>query len=873
MFPQTLLAIESLPAWWERHAVDGGTNPPERAAAAYRERLARLWSAWQQAGRPVRYLLGSDGNRCVCGFAFEDAADAAGTMEPLAAAVPGIRIGPADAARFRRNWATPLCLTGAPEPVATAPPGAAVRLLRLLDGRPFLLYGEFWPANREWVRSALREAERLADEARYVNMRNPRSGSEQDLRTREKLVERYRRADGGGGFRCFVALLAETERDRDLAAANLLSAWRGAGETCVPAGWEKLNGNKVWTMMLNEEVLEVAHFPLESHRGYELVSGVRLESTPPEGPASGVPSIALGEIEDIQAPTGRLLEVPLSTIFRHVGFFGSPGSGKTNALQAPLIQAWKRHGVPFLVIEPSIKREFRALAAESWAQPLQLFRLGDPLCPLRLNLLQPQGVPLATHIGNLKSLLLGVFAWVAPQQYVLEDALHRVYEERGFDLTTGVNRRGSGASQWPTLDDLDQTIARSAQSSNYDRQITGNLIAGLRTRLRTLAHGPVGQVLNCRRSLPMDELLASPAVVELALLGSEEEKALLMGALLMAVAEHRMANGPAVPGHVIVVEEAHRLLRNTTLDRTDETADPRGAMLGSFVNLIAELRAFRQGVWVVEQSPQQLHPAVPANLNLTVCLRLGSDADVQLAGRNMQLDEARRQLLGTLPVGRAIVGGAGVTPARRIRLPHIPFAEVSRARLEASARDLDARYPGAQSIHRPGGARQEHACQLALPAADEKKARRAALGCMLAVAAGDHPREIVVFAVAALRGLASDAACCAMQRAADAALSRKGVAGCLSLEHEDRLYDLWVRFSQGVAGARSSGSELAGVAAALVRTTAEWRMVASRRNLSCHRSCTAWLEARWLAAEMAGASEVPGLPPQAARCFHAACAP
>jgi hypothetical protein len=354
----------------------------------------------------------------------------------------------------------------------------------------------------------------------------------------------------------------------------------------------------------------------------------------------------------------------------------------------------------------------------------------------------------------------------------------------------------------------------------------------------------------------MVELLSAPAVLELALAGADDEKAFLMGVLLMDVAEHRMAQGAAPNGHLLVIEEAHRLLRNTSLDGRDDEANARGAMLESFINLLAEMRAFRQGICIIEQSPRQLHPAVPANLNLTISLRLATNGDVEEVGRNLQMDAAQRRLLAELPVGTAIVGGARIVGARRVRLPHLPFGQPDGRSIEAA----QARVAGSQA-------------HSSLPAHLEAAVSAIAVGSLLAVAAGDAPHEIVVRAVTALRTLPQENACRAMIAAGEELLREKGLEGALSLQREDRLRDLWEQFSRGATTGNLSGSSLVAVIARLSEETRHWGMPPARRNpAACHNQCPAWFDARWAVARTNRLLRPDQLPREARRCFESALA-
>ena len=57
--------------------------------------------------------------------------------------------------------------------------------------------------------------------------------------------------------------------------------------------------------------------------------------------------------------------------------------------------------------------------------------------------------------------------------------------------------------------------------------------AALKARIGSLLIGGKGQMLNTRRSIPMDQLFGRPTVMELKMVSEDSEKSFLMGMLLV----------------------------------------------------------------------------------------------------------------------------------------------------------------------------------------------------------------------------------------------------------------------------------------------------------------------------------------------------
>ncbi len=109
--------------------------------------------------------------------------------------------------------------------------------------------------------------------------------------------------------------------------------------------------------------------------------------------------------------------------------------------------------------------------------------------------------------------------------------------------------------------------------------------------------------------LPDGLLFETPLVVELADFGADDEKAFVMSLLLTRLFEARETarTGHDHLRHVLVIEEAHRLLRHVA-ERPGEEGNMRHQAVQAFANLLAELRAYGQGVVAVEQIPTKLTP-------------------------------------------------------------------------------------------------------------------------------------------------------------------------------------------------------------------------------------------------------------------------
>ncbi len=114
---------------------------------------------------------------------------------------------------------------------------------------------------------------------------------------------------------------------------------------------------------------------------------------------------------------------------------------------------------------------------------------------------------------------------------------------------------------------------------------------------------------------------------------------------------------------MLVIEEAHRLLRAGR-----EGAGAHAVEL--FASLLAEIRAYGEGLVIAEQIPAKLVSDVVKNTALKVMHRLPAHDDRELVGATMNLDaEQSRQVVAFSP-GIAAVFADGMDRPVRIRVPY-----------------------------------------------------------------------------------------------------------------------------------------------------------------------------------------------------------
>jgi hypothetical protein len=457
----------------------------------------------------------------------------------------------------------------------------------------------------------------------------------------------------------------------------------------LASGWElpyqaAPEGPRIWrhpflnqTLLDTRQLASFVHFPRLDTPGFA-VRPAPTFAVSHRAPRDVRRSIEVGEVLAQQKATGNPYRLDLDQLTRHAFVAGLTGSGKTNTLMHLLTEAVTAD-VPFLVIEPA-KTEYRELLGRhELSGNLRVFTLGrEQIAPLRINPFEvPEGIDVATHLDLLKAVFMGSFAMWIPLPQVLEQCLVELYRERGWDFTTGEHRDGRSevSPDVPTLAELVASVERTVPALGYKAESTQEITASLTTRLNALRRGTRGLMLDVERSIPMAELLRAPTVIELEGLGDDADKAFVMGLLLVRLYEHRRAEHaaalaaaaaagrPSPPSgalsHIVVLEEAHRLLAQTKGPIDSWHADPQGAFADAFSQMLSEVRAYGQAMVIADQVPVRLAPDVLKNTNLKVVHRLVAGDDREVMAEAMSMSDEQSDVLTTLPPGRAAVFSEG----------------------------------------------------------------------------------------------------------------------------------------------------------------------------------------------------------------------
>jgi uncharacterized protein len=407
--------------------------------------------------------------------------------------------------------------------------------------------------------------------------------------------------------------------------------------------------------------------------------------TTPERRATGEAEVQVGTVLDrFLRPSGQFT-VSRSTLNRHAFVCGATGGGKSQTVRAILEQLARAPApLPWLVIEPA-KAEYARMAGRlAGLSDVLVIAPGDPAAPPgSLNPLEPASLepgnpsrtfPLQSHADLVRALFLAAFEAVEPFPQVISQALVECYEAAGWDLVisepltrwdsvSGQPEQdpptpGAALPRYPTLGTLQRTAREVVGQIGYDEDIRRRVQGFVDVRIGSLRLGTPGRFFEGGHPLDVGALLRRNVVLEIENVTNDQDKAFLMGAVLIRLYEQLLLEererfqreqSPAVLRHVVVVEEAHRLLRNVTQESAASHA------LELFAGILAEVRAYGEGVIVAEQIPNKLIPDVIKNTALKIVHRLPAADDRSAVGATINLSEEQSQYIVTLEPGTAAV--------------------------------------------------------------------------------------------------------------------------------------------------------------------------------------------------------------------------
>jgi hypothetical protein len=511
-------------------------------------------------------------------------------------------------------------------------------------------------------------------------------------------------AQGQAQFKALVS--GEKSTSEPVRAHDLNPLWDGQIQTSLdsfrqpplrlfsPESGERLRHpfgeafENLTTPLNTEELTLLANLPMREMPGMPMQLSAAFGLNPPQ-PEQPERALQLGRLLEGGEEIGGLdYAVDSDTLTRHVFITGITGSGKSNTCRRLLDNLMQR-GRNFLVIEPA-KDEYVQLAlaynqAGTYKQKIAVYVPGRSEwggCPVETLQLNPFDIirlpgaitQVMPHLDRLKSIFNASFPMYEILPVILEEALVDLYDSQGWLE----DELPPAEVLCPTLDQLHNRVTGLVRAKGYEQRITDNITAAMRTRIGSLMRGWKGTLFNQPVSTPWPDLFDRPVVINLQQMGDDADKCFTMALLMNFMYEYRQAQhesegSPESGGlrHLAIIEEAHRILR--AAHYTADNANPQAKMGEMFADILAEIRAYGQGLAIIDQVPSKLVPDALKNTNLKIVHRLVASDDCQAMAGAMALTEEQARVIARLKVGQAIVCGVQDDMASWVKIFYTPI--------------------------------------------------------------------------------------------------------------------------------------------------------------------------------------------------------
>ena len=441
------------------------------------------------------------------------------------------------------------------------------------------------------------------------------------------------------------------------------------------------------TPMNTEELSLATSLPRRDVPGLRFVkSAVRFANNPAPTKAD---TIRIGKVIDAGVVQGTEYRIDPNALVRHAIVAGGTGSGKSTTTKA-LIRGVLAKGTPVLVIEPAKDEYVRwaieynnAIDAEAALsdedKKKRKFTISLPgidrfegveMERLKLNPFQPaamKGVPvdLMTRVEQLTTILNASLPNSDVLPVIIDEALFTyIRDNAGSGFLDGDM---APLVDYPKLEGVIEVARRVLNGRGYEQKIVDNIGAAMETRFAYLVRGKRGAILNVHNSTPPEKLFNRNVIVNLSKIANPKDKALIMALLMLSLNEYRVSQYTYDVAyrvkaqaneltHLTVIEEAHNLLSKPSTD-FGGSGNPQQAVADLFSNMLAEIRAYGEGLVIVDQIPTKLIPDVIKNTNYKIVHRLTSPDDSAVMAASLALREDQYSMIPALAVGDTIISG------------------------------------------------------------------------------------------------------------------------------------------------------------------------------------------------------------------------
>jgi len=507
--------------------------------------------------------------------------------------------------------------------------------------------------------------------------RIPHRVEDHNLRSMYKQMVEIEACEETGVFRCGMNIIVHGGNTLHQVESIIKSVWSSVKVKVSPIGKVSRSWNRY---LLRDQTQGTAS--MSGARLYALIDlseplpGLTRRVIPPEfllpllKSEDEEDSVLLGDVLFKTKKLQQKYRIPKDKFCLHTGIYGNTGSGKTNTVKH-IISEIHRLDVPFLVIDPATN-ELRQLGEV--VDNLRIFTVGNEgVAPFRFNPFEvPPSVPIQKHIDNLTTCFTANWPTEGILVELISKVFRRAYSLAGWD--TLKDRRGRTI----LLSDLQNAKEVVINELEYGPRLTQEFIGALKTRFESIIDEPqIAVILNTEKGISIPELLSHPTVIELRSLSSTMAS-LVSSLILVGVAEYLEARGKTSDPelkHVLVLEEAHRILKQVDTGGLLESHAIQQQATNTIVNLLREARGYGLGIMFLDQLPGGLADAAVKTPGITIIHLFKVPLERVIVGGQANLTDAQMRYIGSMKRGEAIVHEGFMEQAVNIQVPLFPHTK------------------------------------------------------------------------------------------------------------------------------------------------------------------------------------------------------
>ncbi|MHA1909217.1 MAG: helicase HerA domain-containing protein, partial [Candidatus Thorarchaeota archaeon] len=336
-----------------------------------------------------------------------------------------------------------------------------------------------------------------------------------------------------------------------------------------------------------------------------------------------------------------------SDLDSHLGIYGNTRSGKTTTARSISAQLEKADVNP-IVIVPFKPENWRSLLdlSDRW----RTYTVGnDDVAPLAFNGFNlPKNVVLSKWIPRVENSFNASMPNDAVLRMHVDDVVRTAF--RNCRWSVKENKKGRPV----LLTDLWDAMLEVGEKLEYGEEVKRNIKGALEARLRSIIRNPaLVSLFNTNQGISIEELLAHPTIIEIDRL-SEPDKQLFIALLTAGISEYYLANPQDEVRNVLVLEEAHILLRRSKTN-TAEGPTAHDEVIASINEMLRTVGGTGLGIITMDQLLSSMNPEsvrLPVN---TIIHAMSSEYDRKLAGGHARCKDEQLEHIAGMEKGETIV--------------------------------------------------------------------------------------------------------------------------------------------------------------------------------------------------------------------------